>query len=294
MKPYKPNTKYNSNEVDTGFIYTELIRKKDDYPEDVVRRFRSTLIILLTHRNIKTIPNNEETVEYIKILMKNLNDESHAIVTGKMKETDPRLEYFAFQDYEDLLEGNDKYYITVYKESCISHPGEKYYDWDSYNEYFALKLNLTGLLEIDSFLNHQLEIYFKDINSFKRYLELIIIKYQSQFLTKEVIQIISEWTPKIEFSQNNTLLEWKGTNGTEFVQFAYALQESGLLKHSTGEIGKLVESLAIAFNFKLSKHWQSDFGKSINNRNSEYEPKIFDNLKKVYKEYVDKRLNSKK
>jgi hypothetical protein len=87
---------------------------------------------------------------------------------------------------------------------------------------------------------------------------------------------------------------WKMKNETEFVQLIYALSEAKYLDNESGEITKLVQQVASVFNFKLGKNWQSNFSKSINDRNHKYEAKIFTNLKDSFHAYRERQINKKK
>ena len=57
---------------------------------------------------------------------------------------------------------------------------------------------------------------------------------------------------------------------------------------------KLVIQMAEIFNLKLGKNWQSNLSKSINKRNLDYIPEIFENVKKGFAKYRDRQLNKKK
>ena len=89
-------------------------------------------------------------------------------------------------------------------------------------------------------------------------------------------------------------VHWEKKNITEFVQFVYGLIESGYINGYDGERTKIVEEMALVFNFPLPESWNVNLSASINNRNADYEPKIFDNIKKGYLQYSEKILNKKK
>lgn len=87
-------------------------------------------------------------------------------------------------------------------------------------------------------------------------------------------------------------IHWKGKSETEFVQLIYALYEANLIE---GEgIIKVVKEFAQVLNYKLSSNWQSNHSKSLNERNNDYEPKIFNRLSNAYEEYRSKRINREK
>ena len=96
------------------------------------------------------------------------------------------------------------------------------------------------------------------------------------------------------YKEYQSPINWKGNNETEFIQLIYALHEAGYLYNEEKQITNLVWQMAHAFNVRLGGNWQSNFSKSINNRKTGYEPKIFDDLKKSFIGYRDKLINKKK
>lgn len=89
-------------------------------------------------------------------------------------------------------------------------------------------------------------------------------------------------------------LKWLGEAETEFVQFAYALFHSSLLKNESDQITKFVPSLAQVLNFPLGKNWIDNHSKSINRNNDDYKPKIFETLKEGYEKFVNETKSKKK
>ena len=97
-----------------------------------------------------------------------------------------------------------------------------------------------------------------------------------------------------EFSPSvKSKVTWKGSQ-TSFIQLIYGLEKAGLLKHESSSIDKLVSDLANYFNVDLSSHWKSDHSKSIHKTNLDYDPKIFDQIKKAYLTYREQQLKNKK
>jgi len=92
----------------------------------------------------------------------------------------------------------------------------------------------------------------------------------------------------LEDNQSN--IKWLGKNKTEFVQLIYSLFHANLITNDTNEITEIVKDMAKFFKIDLSKNWQSNLSKSINNRNNDYVPAIFDNLKNSFANYSNKEL----
>ncbi len=86
---------------------------------------------------------------------------------------------------------------------------------------------------------------------------------------------------------------WQGKNETEFVQLVYALHQLKLINNKNSEVTNIVKSLAASLNYDLGKNWESNFGKSILNRNSDYQPKIFENLELAFQKYSQERIEQK-
>ncbi len=104
--------------------------------------------------------------------------------------------------------------------------------------------------------------------------------------------------PEIESNQKpsvNYNIQWtaKKDNKNEFVQLVYALHQAGYINNGEGEIMKIVEALAQALDFKLSKGWHSNHSNSIHRQNSDYEPPIFKTLQESYIKY-SKNLRDEK
>jgi hypothetical protein len=95
--------------------------------------------------------------------------------------------------------------------------------------------------------------------------------------------------------QNTSGIRWKeGATQVDFIQLVYALHESGLLRNEKQQVTKLVEDIAVLFNFKLGNNWQKNYSDNKNNRNHGYEIKIFSELEKSYKNYLIRTLKKTK
>jgi hypothetical protein len=88
-------------------------------------------------------------------------------------------------------------------------------------------------------------------------------------------------------------VRWKGTT-IDFVQLIYALQEAGYLDNEERQITSLVEQVSKIFNHHLSDHWQSNFSDNANNRNNDYQPKIFSNLMQAFESRRARLIESKR
>ena len=89
-------------------------------------------------------------------------------------------------------------------------------------------------------------------------------------------------------------IKWQGKTELEFVQLVYALHEAGYLNNEKREITTLVKEMAKMFNYQLGEHWQSNLSDNINNRNTDYQPKIFDKLIKGFNDYRDRQIENNK
>ncbi|MBB3836991.1 hypothetical protein FHS57_000973 [Runella defluvii] len=180
MKPNKPNTYYQPNEIDSGFINSQLSYFKNEYPQDVLTLFKGSLMTLLIQKEIVTIAFSEENASIIEQLD---------------KENTADLAAMAFFRY--WYEGGKldrKPYITHFSESCVVNKDEEIFGFDSFDLYFALRLNLTDLMQVFSFLDFQLDRNFGgDFTQFKAYLEQLIRKYKPVFLKPLIIESVESW-----------------------------------------------------------------------------------------------------
>jgi RteC protein len=97
-----------------------------------------------------------------------------------------------------------------------------------------------------------------------------------------------------EAAQKQGDLNWLKNNETEFVQFVYALHYAGYISNQDNTVTKLVAQMAKAFNLQLGNNWQSNFSKSINERNADYLPNIFANIQQGFTKYRDSQINKQK
>lgn len=149
---------------------------------------------------------------------------------------------------------------------------------DEYDNRKILKI-LVSYFVTERFINEYAKMDIQNLDEKNLFERLFPDKQQNS---------IEEQVSTNERQQSKII--WKGNNQTEFVQLIYALYHSKLITNETNEITKLVEEASKVFNINLSKNWKSNFSKSKNNRNNDYEPKIFENLKGAYLEYVDKSI----
>lgn len=145
-------------------------------------------------------------------------------------------------------------------------------------------------------LFEQYELLFIIVVAKNEFINLLNARMQSvlAFLNKKRIEKAQSALPK-----NHSIAQWKGTNVTEFVQFVYALFHSERLGMTNGEdeITKLVPEMAKLLNFDLGENWQGNHSKSIHNRNEDYEPPIFNEIRNGYKRYstdIEEKKKKKK
>ena len=127
---------------------------------------------------------------------------------------------------------------------------------------------------------------------FIRYV-ITFLSYNEMVLKFLALQFVTKKENKLSKTSN---YKWTGSkdNKNEFVQLVYGLHQTGLIENGTGEITKIVEGLAEFLNLELSKNWQSNHSSSIHRVNSDYQPPIFDKIKKNYIEYSNKQQKNKK
>jgi len=127
-----------------------------------------------------------------------------------------------------------------------------------------------------------------------------LMKFLVQFMTVQQLKqrlpdlLLAEQAPVQ--NENTYPVQWTASrdNKTEFVQLIYALHEAGYLNNGTGEITKIVESLADTLSVSLSKNWQSNLSASIHKSNSDYQPPIFGKIATAYGMYAERLITAKK
>ncbi len=222
-------------------------------------------------------------------------------------------------DFEKLKLNYLKEYEIEYQSRMNLANDEKksavhqfFLDYLLYTEKFNIELELGQNFRIiheldeefgiDSTLSKS-DIFNKRIEAHpkKEHKKLIdnLAKYDSIIKFYDYISIDSPYAVKTNESnklpQNTSGIRWKeGATQVDFIQLVYALHESGLLRNEKQQVTKLVEDIAVLFNFKLGNNWQKNYSDNKNNRNHGYEIKIFSELEKSYKNYLIRTLKKTK
>lgn len=163
------------------------------------------------------------------------------------------------------------------------------------NEQFLIEngLNLQNTIVInESDEDGKVTKLASDEKQLFRYLvQVITIHELKQQLPQLFVDTQSDTTKSQAYP-----VQWTASrdNKTEFVQLIYALHEAGYLNNGTGEITKIVESLADTLSVSLSKNWQSNLSASIHKSNSDYQPPIFGKIATAYTGYADRLITAKK
>ena len=169
--------------------------------------------------------------------------------------------HFFFEIQDELEDDNDKEFASVFNE--------KFQSVSSVNK----KKLLEDLARLES------------LNRLIKFLSQDGIKYRN-------VQV-DEYT-KSEIDKLISTIKWNGNIELEFVQLIYSLHEAGYLTNKENQITTLVKQVAKAFNYELNDHWQSNLSDSVNNRNTDYQPKIFEKIIKGFATYRDKQIEINK
>src|ERR1700757_359575 len=170
-------------DINSGYIFQELVRQWERYDRTFLQELEPTLQHLLLESNICTygFPEKEEGAnpDYI-------NNYTEIRYPRDLKESEkatnfPFPNYFLHYDRESL------YPVIISYGEPLMIPK----DDDSFDLFFALKLSLTDIMEIKSFLEYQLKKNFETKkNKYREYLELILVKY-NDFLANGKTDIIT-------------------------------------------------------------------------------------------------------
>jgi len=151
--------------------------------------------------------------------------------------------------------------------------------------------DLDNTKEIEKIFNHKWRLFSQAVRK-KIFKNLVLLQTYENFFSCLREKELNKSSNEIEDFTIQSNITWIGKNETEFVQLIYALYEANLIQ---GEgITKIAKEFARLLNFELKSNWQSNHSKSLNERNADYEPKIFANLSKAYNEYRKKRIYKEK
>lgn len=157
----------------------------------------------------------------------------------------------------------------------------------SFYQYFYFEFALTerGVYtkeELDNFFPEQKLVSVDEVYDYHQLCLAGLNNNRNLLYLQREPEFESHQKPSVNYAINWT---GKRDNKNEFVQLIYALHEAGLINNGTGEITKIVDALAEAFNIKLSKNWQSNHSNSIHRQNRDYEPTIFKTVQEAYQKY---------
>lgn len=146
--------------------------------------------------------------------------------------------------------------------------------------------------KFESLIDTNKNIFLKDIAKLEA-LDLMYTYSKNAGLKYRKYEENLENTAVKNIQESTRTIKWTGKD-LELVQLIYSLREGGFLTNENDEITSLVNQVATAFNHKLSDYWQSNLSDSVNNRNNDYMPTIFQKLPKAFNDYRDKLLANKK
>mgnify|MGYP000274082755 FL=1 len=145
----------------------------------------------------------------------------------------------------------------------------------------------------------------KSLELGERTIFMALVKYRSACLFKDFL--LSEKTnpatdmvqqplaPVLQiqsgFLDEESVLKWTKPK-SEFYKLVYALHSSGFIK---GEITKIMQRIALAFEIPLAKSWQSSVSKNMDYSNGSFDSaEIFDELKTAFIKHVEERESKKR
>ena len=222
------------------------------------------------------IKNYTDFVKLTKVEIQNLTNEYENLVNKARDKRTAHYDYHRKLDEEEtLLTIESKKYDRFFIEIEAIYNSDNTIDYD---EIFNKKIKSLAKELTPNIEKRLISLYSK--NEFYKHWREIDESYKLEEMKKE----------------NRYELKWAKENETEFVQFVYSLFEGGYIKGNDEKIGitKIVEIFAKQFNFKIGKNWHINHSSSIHKRNRDYVPPIFDDLKKSYQTFQDKRIDKKK
>jgi hypothetical protein len=125
-----------------------------------------------------------------------------------------------------------------------------------------------------------------------RYVAFLMVYEEYDEMTSEPVLAIPPKTSKPVLHWTNIIPTKENKN--EFVQLIYGLHQAGYINHGRGEITKIVEAAAEAFDIKLGVNWQSNHSSSIHKAKRDYEPSVFRRMQEAYRQYADDLIEGKR
>lgn len=116
--------------------------------------------------------------------------------------------------------------------------------------------------------------------------------FQVELNTKLQVELRAFLDPSelnIQVSNVSSIATWK-KDKVGFYQLIYALHSADYID---GEVTNIIETIAPNFGIELAKSWQTGLNQNINNNNSDYKPKIFEDMQKGYNSYLERRTSDK-
>ncbi|MDE2026652.1 MAG: RteC domain-containing protein, partial [Patescibacteria group bacterium] len=156
---------------------------------------------------------------------------------------------------------------------------ESYGEAEEIKPYRLIQIDEQDVEDEDIYISEE-EKELKELSRNERNMLRFFVRYLAHSdIQKRLIKLKQEIAGQEPLGRSgvNYTIRWTGKkdNKNEFVQLIYALHQAKFINEGKGEITRIVETLAEAFNVQLGHNWQSNLSGSIHKRNRDYEPPIF-------------------
>jgi hypothetical protein len=295
-------------EINTGRIFSHINHNWSHYDRNFLRtQFQDALITSLNKKKIISQVYSDLNKDYFQRYSDNYKHEL---------EYANDINMFPFLNYYLKYNKKDDPFPSIidFDADNLLNPDDANFDL-----FFALKITTVDMFKLNAFLNYHLRKTFRNRNiKFADYLKNLSRKYDN-FIKKSYQDALGDFidslkpkrkvnkkkqsvknveskpenhlpdtnkqNEKLNDDEKKSKVRWIGTNETEFVQLIYGLFQANLITNQGNKITKLVPEFAELLNFSLWKNWQSNHSKSVRERNNDYVPPIFAEIKTAYTKY---------
>lgn len=243
--------------IDTGSIYSYTVQNWEMYPREIISTMENYLKFILSSNDLATGCYTKEQAEYFKSKylklerqIENSNDINNCPATYYFLRSHKPIKKVDDENF-DLIKHLSLPTIDV-SEFASNHLDFKndLYDYKTpflitsenvsseiFEFFFALKLSQVDILNIDKFLEYQLNQ--SKAEDFKRFIELLLRKYKN-FISVDIITTACEWlnknnklfTTNMENSVDEKGIKKEFTTARQVLAVYYLMEELNVFKNA--------------------------------------------------------------
>lgn len=189
--------------INTGYIYTDLCNIWPNLPRELFEQTEWKLKTILWQKKIVTVAYSENMKTYLEGKKDLL---ASYVQYAKDPNNPPYTEYFIHPN------GAVGFDLIAYNENCILENGKD----ENFDFFFALKLMVLDIMQIEGFLEHQFSVNFKsDSKHYESFLQALIVKYKNYFQNTAIPEMVKTFLRKQLKTNENYSFTTKNTVNIE-------------------------------------------------------------------------------